>query len=127
MSHITKLKLVIKDLSLLDRACKRLNIQLMKNQKTFAWYGREPAPCEHAIKIPGAKYEVGVIKNGKSWELQCDWFDHGIERAIGREGGFLKREYVAEASKLDSLKKGFQVKETRLADGKVEVIITVQA
>lgn len=126
MSHIVKLELQINDLESLKKACERLKIQLVKEQKTFKWYGSTPAPCDAAIKIPNANYEIGVVKKDKTWELQCDWFDSRIERTIGKNGGLLKQAYVLEKSKLEALRKGFAVKENRLENGTMELRIQVQ-
>ena len=74
MSHISKIELVIKDLEALKTACKRMGFEFREGQKTYQWYGRwvgdSPMPegvteeelgkCNHAIHVPGAKYEIGL-------------------------------------------------------------------
>ena len=72
MSHISKIELEINDLGMLGQACKGLGMELVRNQKAFKWYG-EDSQCDHAIKVPEASYEIGVVKNGNRYELQCDF------------------------------------------------------
>lgn len=86
MSHVVSLDLEIHDLAALEAACKRIGLELRRNQKTYRWWGRSagdyPLPqgftadelgsCEHAIGIPndtethrcyapGASIGVGMI------------------------------------------------------------------
>jgi hypothetical protein len=93
MSHIARIELKIKDLKALKAACQEVGFQFMENQKTYEWYGSfigdSPMPegltvdmlgkCDHAIKVPGASYEIGVIKTGKDcYELHCDEWDENL-------------------------------------------------
>ena len=89
MSHISKIELVIHSLEDLKDACRKLGFEFIKNQKTFKWYGRwvgdTPLPeginiedlgkCDHAIRVPGCNYEVGVVKRGDHYTLLWDYFD----------------------------------------------------
>lgn len=128
MSHLAKIELEINDLTALKKACQRMGMEFRQTQKTFRWYGREPAPCDHAISIPGAAsmaYEIGVIKNGKNFELQCDFWDRQLKAKIGENGGLFKQAYALEKAKLEAIKKGYSVKERRIGD-KIELRIQVR-
>ena len=116
MSHISKIELEVKDLGVLSQACGRLGLSLIRDRKTFTWYGRDSA-CDHAIRIPGATYEVGVIRKDGRYELQCDFYDAGIEKAIGRQGGLLKQAYAVEKTKLEARRKGYTVLEKKTETG----------
>ena len=83
MSHISKIELEVRDLGILSQACHRLGMQFVRGQQTFKWYGKE-AECDHAIMIPGANYEIGVINKNGIYELNCDFYDRNIEKFIGR-------------------------------------------
>jgi len=109
MSHISKIELEVKDLGTLALACRRLGLELVRGQKTFKWYGQEAGKCEHAIKVPGASYEVGVAKAGKAFGLQCDYYDPGIGKAIGQNGGLLKQAYAVERTKTEARRRGYTV------------------
>jgi len=87
MSHISKIELEVRDLSILSQACTRLGLNLIRGKRTFRWYGKD-AQCDHAIKIPGANYEIGVLHRNGLYGLNCDFYDRNIEKVIGRQGVF---------------------------------------
>jgi hypothetical protein len=117
MSHISKIELEVKDLGTLAKACTRLGLKLIKGQKAFKWYGAEDGKCDHTIKVPGATYEIGVTKTGKSIELQCDYYDYAIGKAIGQTGGLLKQAYAVERTKAEARRKGYTVIEKTTGSG----------
>jgi len=117
MSHISKIELEVKDLGTLAQACFRLGLKLVQNQKTFKWYGREDSKCDHAIKVPGANYEIGVIKAGNAFALQCDYYDAAIGKAVGQNGGLLKQAYAVERTKAEARRKGYTVIEQKTDSG----------
>jgi len=127
MSHLVKIELEIKEMIPLEKACKRLGLTMKKNQQTFKWYGREDASCDHAISIPGAKYEIGVSQNRatKNYELQTDFWDKGVAAKIGVNGGLLKQAYTVEKAKWEATKKGYSCREIQTAKG-IQLRITVQ-
>ena len=116
MSHITRIELEVRDLETLRRACVRLGLELREGQKTFRWYGREEV-CEHAISVPGAQYEIGIVKTGDAYELRCDYYDQAIGRAIGSSGGLLRQAYAVERTKCEARRKGYSVLEKRTEAG----------
>ena len=93
MSHISKIELEVKDLGILGQACSELGLQLIRNRRTFRWYGKE-SPCDHAIRVPGANYEIGVTQRNDLFELNCDFYDRNLEKVIGSQGGLLKQAYA---------------------------------
>ena len=116
MSHISKIELEVKDLGTLGQACSRLGLELLKNMKTFKWYGQE-APCDHCIRVPGASYEIGILSKGGSYELNCDFYDKNLEKVIGQKGGLLKQAYAAEKTRIEARKKGYSVIERQTETG----------
>ena len=127
MSHISKIELIIKDLEALITACKRLGFEFREGQKTYQWYGRwvgdSPMPegvteeelgkCNHAIHVPGAKYEIGVVRKGNAYILLYDsWIKGGLTKHIGKDAGKLKQIYAVEKIRLEARKKGMKVFET---------------
>ena len=117
MSHISKIELEVKDLGTLKQACNRLGLNLHEGQKTFKWYGQEDERCNHVIRVPGATYEIGVIKTGDLYELKCDYFDAAVGKAIGRSGGLLKQAYAIERTKTEDRLKGYSVIEKTTDSG----------
>lgn len=151
MSHITKINLLIKDLDSLGKACDKLGLELVRDQKTFKWFGhfvgdsRPPkemaeqgytaeryGTCDHAVRVKGNKlaYEIGVVKrsDGKGYMLAWDsWAGgHGLLAATGytaRDQGATKLRdwYAAEVSRKQMSRQGFRVK-TIQQDRKVQVL-----
>ena len=138
MSHVSKIKLTINSLDALKSACQRLQLQFMENQQTYKWYGRyvgdAPLPegvqiedlgkCHHAIKVPGAQYEIGVVKKKDSYELLWDsWHSGGLEAKIGPNAGLLKQAYAIERIKIESRLKGYQLIEQKTNQG-IRLVLT---
>ena len=130
MSHIAKIELEIKDLQSLKEACKRLGFEFVPEQKSYKWYGKwvgdAPMPegismeqlgkCDHAIRVPGAEYQIGVVKRNEKYLLLWDsWYEGGLEAEIGRDGGLLKQAYAIE-----SIKKVVRLKNYRLREVKTD-------
>jgi len=114
MSHVVPIQLEIKDLKALETACKNLGFELIKNQKTYAWFGKwigdyaladgmdvkDLGNCDHAIRVPGARYEIGVKRSGKGFKLEYDfWGSGGLEEKVGKDGLPIKIAYTIEATK----------------------------
>lgn len=116
MSHISKIELQVNDLSVLGSACTRLGLELIRFKTSFKWYGKD-APCAHAIRIPGADYEIGVIDRDGGFELNCDFYDRNIEKVIGKSGGLLKQAYAVEKTKIEARRKGYSVLEQKTENG----------
>jgi hypothetical protein len=127
MSHIQTIEVEITDLQALKSACKRLNLEWKQDQKTFKWWGKEDSKCDHAISVPGATYEIGVLKNVgmKGFTLQVDYYDGKVTEKIGQLGGLFKQAYALEKAKLEAIKKGYSVREHRINDKQIELRITV--
>jgi len=116
MSHISRIELQVKDLSILGSACARLGLELIRSRKVFKWYGKE-APCDHAIRIPQAEYEIGIIDRDGNYELNCDFYDRNLERVIGKNGGLLKQAYAVEKTAIEARRKGYSVLERKTDNG----------
>ena len=116
MSHISKIELQVNDLSILGSACARLGLELIRSKKSFKWYGKE-APCDHAIRVPQAEYEIGVIDRNGLYELNCDFYDRNLEKVIGKNGGLLKQAYAIEKIAIEARRKGYSVLERKTENG----------
>ena len=116
MSHIAKIELEVTDLDALSQACKHIGLNLVRGKTSFKWYNGN-GDCNHAIEVPGATYEIGlVLKEGK-YELQTDFWDNKIEAAIGKNGGFLKQRYAVERTRSEAKRKGYRVIEKQTENG----------
>jgi hypothetical protein len=140
MSHIAKINLEVKDLDCLKKSCKELGLQFIEGQKDYKWFGRfvgdSPMPkgltaeqlghCDHAIAVPGASYQVGVIKNknSNSFTLHCDeWSAGGLPRVLGKGAGKLKQEYTRQVTLKAAKMKHLSVKEEREKDGTIRLTL----
>jgi hypothetical protein len=140
LSHLSNIELEIKDLNVLKEACKRLGFEFLENKHTFAWYGvwvgRYPLPegmtpddlgrCNHAIRVPGAEYEVGVIQRDHHYLLFWDsWRKGGLEKdsALGRGAKRLKQAYAVERVKLEARRKGYTLQEKKIDKG-IRLVLT---
>ena len=139
MSHISSIELVIHSLEDLKDACHKLGFQFMENQKTFKWYGRwvgdTPLPenitiddlgkCNHAIQVPGCKYEIGVVRRDNHYILLCDYYhEGGLIEKIGHNAGKLKQAYAISRVRKDAIRKGYRVREKTMDQG-VRLVLTV--
>lgn len=137
MSHVAKIEIEIKDLQALRAAAARLGGELLEGKKNYAWYGRHvgdyPLPdgfaaddlgkCEHAIRIPGASYEIGVVRrrDGRpGYTLLWDFYSPGgLEQKLGKNGQKLVQAYGVEAAKIAARRAGYMVSESVRADGSI--------
>lgn len=134
MSHTAIIQAEIKSLRSLKAACKRLKLEFMEDQKTYKWFGRwvgdYPVPdgmtindmgkCIHAIKVPGADYEIGVIRdpmNKKNYKLVWDfWHSGGLTNKLGDDAWKLTQAYEIEHAKYTAKLQGKIVKEKVMND-----------
>lgn len=116
MSHISKIELEVTDLGVLCQACKRLKLSFIRDQQTLKWYGKDGI-CQHVIRIPQANYEIGIIERAGRYELCCDFYDQGLQRAIGNGGGLLKQAYALEKATIEARRKGYRVVEKKTDTG----------
>jgi hypothetical protein len=137
MSHISKINVEIKALEILKAACQRLGYQFVPNQCKYKWYGVNmgdyPLPeglkasdlgkCTHAIKVPGADYEVGVVQQGNKYTLLYDFWPTGGLTGVGDK---LAQAYAVEAARTEAQRQGYSVWEEILQDDSVQLHIEVQ-
>lgn len=139
MSHVAKIELEILDLEILKRACQRLNLEFLENQRSYRWYGRyvgdTPLPdgftaedlgkCNHAIRVPSAAYEIGVVhRQGKYHLLWDSWHSGGLERVLGPGAGRLKQAYAIERVTQEARLKGYRLCEKQV-NNSVQLILTI--
>lgn len=116
MSHITDVKLRIRDLDALAVAGLACDLELARDVDHFKWFGRfvgdspgvagrDPATygqCEHVLRLKNARqgdYEIGVVRalDGDGYDLHVDTWNQRrlIEAVGGPEMNKLRREYSA--------------------------------
>ena len=140
--HVAVVKLEIRSLDALKLACQRLGLEFREGQTTYAWFGKSvgdaPLPegftpedlgkGQHAIHVPGAKYEIGVAFKNGAWRLLWDsWRSGGLEQALGPDCNKLRQAYGVEAAKLEAQRQGYSVWETQEEDGAVKLHVMLPA
>ncbi|WP_243367348.1 DUF1257 domain-containing protein [Fundidesulfovibrio soli] len=139
MSHVSKIEITINDIVCLKQACQRLGFEFRENQRSYIWYGRLVSPdryplpegitqqdlgkCHHAIHIPNASYEIGVVQQGTKFLLLADFWDTSLKNAIGDGGGKLKQAYGAERTIQEARRRNYRVIEKKTASG-IRLILT---
>lgn len=109
MSHVTEIaREETWELDPLKTMCEMMGWEFIEGQTSFAWYGTHmgdyPVPrgfskadmgkCHHAIRIPGAKYEIGVVERDGEIHLLWDfWHSGGLPRVLGNDAGLLTQAY----------------------------------
>lgn len=124
MSHNEIIDLEVTDLKTLANTAKRMGGELVLNQKTYKWFDRfmddYPLPegltvsdlgkCEHAIKFPGIKYEVGIIKSRQTkgaYELLWDFWDKKLKAKMGgSKATTFIQHYTMEKTRQAAMSKG---------------------
>ncbi len=84
--------------------------------------------CDHAIRVPGATYEVGVVKTTTGYELRYDhWNAGGLLMPLGGpKAERLVQAYATETVKRSARKLRYRVlSEQKLPDGKVRLRLRV--
>ncbi|MCK8600093.1 DUF1257 domain-containing protein [Desulfoferrobacter suflitae] len=123
MSHIAKIELDINDLDALRAACVELGASLSTEKKSFIWYSGESF-CDAVIQVPGASYEIGVVRCGQNFELCCDLYESGgLEKALGKGLGRLKQAYARERVRREARQKGYAVREQKTEKG-IRLVLT---
>lgn len=145
MSHVVDIDIEIKDLDALESACNELGLELIRDQKTYKWWGHHvgdyPLPegfsksdmgkCDHAVRVKGNSeaYEVGIVKrrDGRpGYTMLFDFFagGKGLMAKIGDKAERFTQEYSVQVNMKKARQKGFTV--TRKTNAAGEVILNAR-
>ena len=130
MSHVTNISTagLEYDLGVIKHLCRWQGWGFIEGKQTYEWFGYSvgdhPIPegytaqdlgkCEHAIKIPGCSYEVGVIR-GKNdgWIIMADfWQTGGLDVTLGPKGEKFNQLYHVSQDIMWAENKGYAWEET---------------
>lgn len=154
MSHMVKVEdFQITSLSALKRASARLGYEFRAGQKTARYWNGKQAQVDHAIAIPGTNWEIGVVeereeqtrkiqnsdwlvkrsisieelnisKGKRTYSLQADFYGtegKKMEQAILQ----LRQYYAVELAKETARRKGYSVREQKLPNGSIKLVVGV--
>ena len=146
MSHVSNVELTVSDLDALRDAVARTNgLTWCEEQKSYHWYGKwmddfhgkaaavdngfkpsEFGKSEHAIKVDGVEYEIGVVKNptGEGYRLIYDNYDSGkqIAERYGTGLETIKNSYAERVAVKQLQRKGYRVSTRVNAQGQRQVV-----
>lgn len=154
MSHVASIELEIRDLDALAAACESLGLELVRDQKTYNWWGTSvgdtPLPvgyakeelgkCQHAIRIKGTNlngsinrreaYEIGLSarRDGKAGFIMLwDTYQGGnglVEKVGGEKAEKLCQGYGVEVAMRIAKRQGFRVVKKEIRSDGSVAIIT---
>jgi hypothetical protein len=123
MSHITAVKTQIKDLDALRAAVERLGCTLTEGGEIIGYF-RNMGKADYLIRIPGTRYNVGVVRQPDgTYALHADFWDGSVEGAFGPQFGRLLQEYAVEVVERRARAQRKFVQTTRLPDGRIKIRI----
>jgi len=98
-------------------------IKAMSRDERCAFMMTVLGKCEHAIKVPGSEWEIGLVRSPRTgaWLPLWDYYDAGMMQAMGSDGAPLLQAYGIEWTKAEATAAGYYVTEEVLADGSVNV------
>jgi hypothetical protein len=135
MSHITTMTAQVKDLDAVERAVKELGGTLVRNQQTHTYYGGAQGKCDHAIKLPGTSYEIGLVLDQQTgaYKLAYDSFCPVVARVTGTAYGggakfvdgqkTLMQLYGVHKTALEMRRRGYSV-QTLTKGNQMKVVVT---
>lgn len=149
MSHVTDVKLKVKDLDCVEETLAEQfpQCELRRNKTHFTWYerwmndfhgndaavtqGRDPkkfGQCDHTIGIKGNNkaYEVGLVSDGAGgYDLLYDTWDGKLEPILGRGLQNFRKEYAAKTATKKAVDKlsrhGWRVTREELPTGAIRL------
>ena len=134
MSHISKVKVYVRDLAVFAEACRELGVQLVEGQKTFKTYNGKLGECDHAVVVPAKSraYEIGLVRGrvaesggfvadreGDCFELNFDEWGggNGMVNRVGYGCGELLQAYSGKKIEATAKKNNYELTKTKNADG----------
>lgn len=148
MSHVSTVELSITDLDALEAAAKELGLEMVRDKKTYKWYGRwvndyhgedaayhhgispeEYGKCSHVLRVPDqpSMYEIGLVQlPDGSYKIVFDHWGSGVKllEKIGVGGSLLRQGYVKHKAVQELQKKGFKLlKQENLAEGGLKLTL----
>lgn len=152
MSHITTMAVKVTDIEAARLAAQEFGA-VLERKSTYNWYSRSvgdyPLPagmtvdqlgkCDYVIRIPGVRYEVGLVKQGDGYIFAWDFYGydgnsehdgHKLLRAFGTEGQpergvhKLAQAYSVHAVTRAAKKQGYMVARKQGQNGATRLVVT---
>jgi hypothetical protein len=99
MSHLTKGKTKIKDVSLLKEVAESMGLEIVESETMRGAYIGS-INCEFVVRGKGG--QLAVVKEGDSHRIAMDNFMNPICSVVGNDGALLTRNYQVELHKREA-------------------------
>jgi len=128
MSRSITIKAEIKSLSILKKVCGILGYKFVENQKQYIDY-YSSKPCSHAIKIPSARHELGLVQDEttkhKTYNIRGDFdYNGGLPQTVGSNAWKLMQKYEEEQTKYAAMLNN-HICETQILEDRTRLTIYV--
>jgi len=117
MSHIATVEMKIKDMKVLKKVCEQLGLST-KQVKDYVFYDNTKA-SGLSIQLNNWRYPIVVKDDGS---IVFDNYNGSWGKVEHLQQ--LQQAYSTEIAKQQLRKQGYMVKETKLANGKVELLVS---
>ena len=100
MSHLTKGKTKIKDVSLLKEVAQAMGLKVVETRKLKGAYIGS-VDCEFVIRGQHGG-DLGIVKDGEDYTIAMDNYMNPICKTVGSNGALLTRDYQVELHKREA-------------------------
>lgn len=119
MSHFVKIRTEIKDLAMLDKAARALDLQPVERRQVKGFAGTHQAD---AVWQVSDRYDVGVVKEKDgTYTLVADWW--GTNFAVPDLDKKLLQEYSVQVVLRRARLMGHQVERRQETDGSIKLVV----
>jgi hypothetical protein len=122
MSHFVSIETQIKDLDVLQDACRELGLEL-----TGEGPARGIGTQQHADRIIRLKgpCDIAVQQQSKGcYTLATDWWGGYVEKEVGPQYGRLLQLYAVHKATREARRKGLSVQRQPLRNGAIKLTLT---
>lgn len=109
MSHCTTIDVKCKDVTIIKKVCKKLNLPFTENKITHFYDGKNAIGTE--VKLPNWEYPININSTG---EIVFDNYN-GNWGSI-KELNLFKQHYAVEKTKMIAIKNGYTFQEKQVGN-----------
>lgn len=117
MSHTTTIDVKLKDVNIIKKVCKKLNLPIEENAKVTFFDGKMEVGTK--VQLPGWRYPICIKRSG---EVLFD--DYNGVWGDKKELNLLKQHYAVEKTKLVAIKNGYTFQEKQVGN-EIKLIVNM--
>ena len=137
MSHVSKINLFVSDLDAFGAECSERGCVLERGPDRFRYYRNKTKPCGAKVRVPGADYEIGLVRarvgpegviedpDGDGWMPLLDHYDDGggMFAVLGEGCRDLFRGYTDRVTRAWAESEGYDVEREELGGGEYRLVL----